>query len=176
MGADDVPALALEAINRANADGFTAMLGDVFEGSPWFARRAHRHGPFTSRAALIRAMTRVLEEASGEERLGLIRAHPDLAGKAARARDLEPDSTREQASAGLDSLSDADFTLFMDLNRRYREKFGFPFIIAVRDHTLDSIIEAFRRRLESNPQTEMAEALANVGRIVSLRIAERIGE
>ncbi|MDE0044570.1 MAG: 2-oxo-4-hydroxy-4-carboxy-5-ureidoimidazoline decarboxylase [bacterium] len=171
-----MPALTLEAINRADADGFTAVLGDVFESSPWFARRAHRHGPFTSTAALIRAMTRVLDEAADEEKLAFIRAHPDLAGKAARARDLEPDSTREQASAGLDRLSDADFTLFMDLNRRYREKFGFPFIIAVRDHTLDSIIEAFHRRLESDPQTEMAEALANIARIVSLRIRERIGK
>lgn len=121
-------------------------------------------------------MTRVLDEAGDEEKLAFIRAHPDLAGKAARARDLEPDSTREQANAGLDRLSDPDFILFMDLNRRYREKFGFPFIIAVRDHTLDSIIEAFRRRLGSDPQTEMAEALANIERIVSLRIAERVGE
>ena len=152
------------------------MLGDVFEGSPWFARRAHRHGPFSSRAALIRAMTRVFEEAPEEEQLAFIRAHPDLAGKAARARDLEPDSTREQASAGLDRLSETDFTLFMDLNRRYREKFGFPFIIAVRDHTLDGIIEAFQRRLGSDQQTERAEALANVGRIVSLRIAQKVGE
>ena len=171
-----MPALALETINRAGADGFESMLGDVFEGSPWFARRAHRHGPFASRAALIGAMTRVLEEASDEEKIAFIRAHPDLAGKAARARGLEPDSTREQASAGLDRLSQADFDLFMDLNRRYREKFGFPFIIAVRDHTLDGIIEAFRRRLGSDPRTEMAEALANIGRIVSLRIAERVGE
>ena len=171
-----MPALTLEAVNRATADGFTSMLGDVFEGSPWFARRAHRHGPFTSRAALIGAMTRVLEDASEEEKLAFIRAHPDLAGKAARARDLEPDSTREQASAGLDSLSEADFTTFMDLNRRYREKFGFPFIIAVRDHSLDGIIEAFRRRLGGDQKTEMAEALTNIGRIVSLRIAERVGE
>lgn len=166
----------LEEINRASAHAFTSMLGDVFEGSPWFARRAHLHGPFTSRAALIRAMTRVLEEAPEEEQLAFIRAHPDLAGKAARARDLEPDSTREQASAGLERLSETDFTLFMDLNRRYREKFGFPFIIAVRDHTLDGIIEAFQRRLGSDPQTERAEALANVERIVSLRIAQRVGE
>lgn len=171
-----MPALGLEVINQADADGFTAMLGDVFEGSPWFARRAHRHGPFTSHEALVRAMTRVLDEASDEEKLAFIRAHPDLAGKAARARDLEPDSTREQASAGLDRLSDTDFTLFMDLNRRYRKKFGFPFIIAVRNHTLDSIIEAFRRRLGSDPQTEMAEALTNIERIVSLRVAERIGK
>lgn len=120
-----MPALTLEVINRADADGFTAMLGDVFESSPWFARRAHRHGPFTSLSALIRAMTRVLDEASDEEKLAFIRGHPDLAGKATRARDLEPDSTRKQASAGLDRLSDADFTLFMDLNHRYREKMRF---------------------------------------------------
>ncbi len=170
-----MPALTLEAINRADAHGFTAMLGDVFESSPWFARRAHGHGPFTSPAALIGAMTQVLDEASDEEKLAFIRAHPDLAGKTARARDLEPDSTREQASAGLDRLSEADFTLFMDLNRRYREKFGFPFIIVVRDHTLGGIIEAFRRRLGSDMQTEMAEALTSIKRIVSLRIAERIG-
>ena len=124
----------------------------------------------------MRAMTGVLGEATDEEKLAFIRAHPDLAGKAARARDLEPDSTREQASAGLDSLSEADFTLFMDLNRRYREKFGFPFIIAVRDHTLDSIIEAFQRRLGSDSQTEITEALVNIGRIVSLRVAERVGD
>ncbi len=124
----------------------------------------------------MRAMTGVLGEATEEEKLAFIRAHPDLAGKAARARDLEPDSTREQASAGLDSLSEADFTLFMDLNRRYREKFGFPFIIAVRDHTLDSIIEAFQRRLGSDSQTEITEALVNIGRIVSLRVAERVGD
>ena len=167
--------LTLETINQADADTFTAMLGDVFEDSPWFARRAHRHGPYASPAALTDAMTQVLDEASDGEKLAFIRAHPDLAGKAATAGQLEPDSAREQASARLDRLSDGDFILFMDLNRRYREKFGFPFVIAVRDHTLDSIMEAFRRRLDSDMQTEMAEALTNIKRIVSLRMAERIG-
>ena len=117
------------------------------------------------------ALCRPFRAASDDERLGVLKAHPDLAGKLAAAKRLTADSTAEQASAGLDALTDRERTRFEALNFAYMEKFGFPFIIAVRDHHKSSILTAFERRLDNDHGTEFAEACRQVERIAYLRLA-----
>src|SRR5437867_1566029 len=129
----------LQAVNGMDAADFVKTLGWVFEGSPWVAERAVAARPFASVEALHGAMVRAVEHASRDEQLALIRAHPDLA---ARVR-LSASSTAEQAGAGLDRLSADEYARFQELNRRYLERFGFPFVIAVRHHTKASILDAF---------------------------------
>ena len=116
------------------------------------------------------ALCRVFRSAPEERRLEVLRAHPDLAGKLAAARKLTAESTAEQASAGLDALTDEERATFTDLNTRYGEKFGFPFIIAVKDHDKPAILEAFRRRLENGHEAEFAEACRQVERIAWHRL------
>ena len=117
-------------------------------------------------------MARVFRTASEEQRLGVLTAHPDLAGKLAAAKRLTEESTAEQASAGLDALTDDERSAFTDLNTRYTETFGFPFIIAVRDHTKASILSAFERRVSDDRDTEFAEACRQVERIAQLRLED----
>lgn len=168
--------VGLEHLNSGGADDFIAALGDVFEHSPWLVERAYGRRPFATREALIGALLDILSTASEEEKLALIRAHPDLAGKAARAGDLTDYSTREQSSAGLDRLSDDEYERFSRLNNAYKDRFGFPFIIAVLDHTRDSILSAFETRLNNSPTQEIDEAIRNIGRIVSLRVLNTVTE
>jgi 2-oxo-4-hydroxy-4-carboxy-5-ureidoimidazoline decarboxylase len=163
-------ALSLADVNRMSAEDFRRALGGVFEHSPWIAERAWRLRPFASVDALHAAMTRVVHEASREERLALLRAHPDLAGRAARAGDLTAASRAEQASAGLDRLTDAEYERFGRLNAAYRDAFGFPFIIAVRRHDKTAILAAFERRLGHTRDAEIDTALAEVADITRLRL------
>jgi OHCU decarboxylase len=114
----------------------------------------------------------VFRAASEEKRLGVLKAHPDLAGKLAAARRLTPESTSEQASAGLDALTDEERTAFTALNAAYTAKFGFPFIIAVRDHDKAGILAAFRRRADNSREDEFAEACRQVERIAELRLLD----
>lgn len=154
-------------------DDFTALFGGIFEHSEWVAERTFRRelGPANDTAVgLHAAMCQVFRAASEEERLGVLRAHPDLAGKLAAARQLTEASTEEQASAGLDALTDAERARFTALNDAYQAKFGFPFIIAVRDHTKAGILEAFQRRLDNDRATEFATACRQVERIAELRL------
>lgn len=158
-------------------EAFVAAYGGVFEHSPWIAERAHELelGPAHDTATgLWSALTRVFRSASDEERLGVLRAHPDLAGKLAQAKRLTAESTSEQASAGLDALTDDERAAFTALNEAYTAKFGFPFIIAVRDHTKDAILTAFRTRLDHSAETERATACAQVERIAQLRLADML--
>ncbi|MDG3040581.1 allantoinase PuuE [Roseicyclus marinus] len=157
---------------------FVAEFGGIFEHSPWIAERAHglELGPTHDTATGVHsALARVFRAASPAERLGVLTAHPDLAGKLAAAKRLTPDSTAEQASAGLDALTDAERAEFTELNSAYTAKFGFPFIIAVRDNTKASILDAFRRRLGQDRDTEFAEACRQVERIAELRLREKLG-
>ncbi len=154
---------------------FVARFGGVFEHSPWIAERAFgmEMGPAHDRPiGLHNVLTRVFRTASHEERLGVLRAHPDLAGKLAAARRLTIDSTAEQASAGLDALTDAERAQFSALNAAYVEIHGFPFIIAVRDHDKPGILAAFERRLDNDSKTEFAEACRQVERIARLRLED----
>jgi len=154
---------------------FVTAYGGIFEHSPWIAEGAHdlELGPAHDRAlGLHNALARVFRAASEDQRLGILRAHPDLAGKLAAAKRLTTESTAEQASAGLDALTDEERKMFSDLNARYTERFGFPFIIAVRDHTKASILAAFERRIAQDRDTEFAEACHQVERIAEFRLRD----
>ncbi|MFO7919603.1 MAG: allantoinase PuuE [Nioella sp.] len=157
---------------------FVAEFGAIFEHSPWIADRAFDLGlgPTHDTATGVHsALARVFRSATEEARLGVLKAHPDLAGKLASAKRLTADSTAEQASAGLDALTEAEHDRFTTLNDAYTEKFGFPFIIAVRDHDKASIMAAFERRLQNDRDSEFAEACRQVERIAALRLAEKLG-
>ncbi|WP_171100486.1 allantoinase PuuE [Ruegeria sp. HKCCD7255] len=154
---------------------FVERFGGVFEHSAWIAERAFELelGPAHDTAGgMHNALCRMFRSATEEERLGVLTAHPDLAGKLAQAKRLTQDSTAEQASAGLDALTDAERAQFTDLNQRYTARFGFPFIIAVRDHDKVSILQAFERRIEQDRETEFAEACRQVERIAEFRLRE----
>ena len=164
--------------SQMDRDVFVAAFGGIFEHSPWIADRAHglELGPAHDSALGVHsALARVFRAASHDERLGVLRAHPDLAGKLALAKRLTADSTAEQASVGLDALTDAERAAFTALNTAYTEKFGHPFIIAVRDNTKASILAAFRRRIDHDPATEFTEACKQVERIAFLRLQEKLG-
>src|SRR5215470_11475441 len=126
------PALTCAALNAMDREAFRAALGGIFEDSPWVAERAWDARPFANLAEVHAAMCAVVRRAPEAERLALLRAHPDLAGRAARARTMSAASIGEQAAAGLDRLDAAEFERFARLNATYRERFGFPFILAVR--------------------------------------------
>jgi 2-oxo-4-hydroxy-4-carboxy-5-ureidoimidazoline decarboxylase len=162
--------MTLGELNQLDREEFRDALGGVFEGSPWVAERAWAARPFTTVAALHAAMADVVRRASADERLALLRAHPDLAGKAARARALTVDSAAEQASAGLDRLNDADHERFARLNAAYRARFGFPFIIAVRRHDVAGILAAYETRLTRTVAEEIDAALDEVFTIARLRL------
>ncbi len=149
---------------------FVAALGGVFEHSPWIAERAYASRPFADTAALHAAMVDVVRGASRDEQLGLLRAHPELAGREAQAGTLTADSTSEQQSAGLDALTRAEMEQVGRLNRAYRERFDFPFIIAVRRHTKDGIFAEFERRLENDAESERLECLEQVYIITRIRL------
>ena len=156
---------------------FVERFGAVFEHSPWVADRAFdlELGPaHDSAAGLHNALCRAFRNASAEERLGVLAAHPDLAGKLAQAKRLTADSSREQASAGLDALTDAERAEFQQMNTAYVAKHGFPFIIAVRDNTKASILAAFQTRLANDRATEFATACAQVERIAALRLKDML--
>jgi urate oxidase len=154
-------------------DDFAQLYGNIFEHSEWVAERAFHGelGPANDTATgLHAAMCRVFRAADEEERLGVLQAHPDLAGKLAAARQLTDASTEEQTSAGLDALTDKERAQFIALNDSYQRKFGFPFIIAVRDNTKAQILKAFEHRLGNDRDTEFATACRQVERIAELRL------
>lgn len=169
------PHRRFERPSRMDRDTFVTRYGSIFEHSPWIAERAwHLElGPAHDTATgLHNALARMFRAASPDERLGVLRAHPDLAGKLARARRLTPESTAEQASAALDALTDAERERFEKLNVAYVARHGFPFIIAVRDHTKASILAAFEARIANDNPTEFATACAQVERIAELRLKD----
>jgi OHCU decarboxylase len=156
---------------------FTAKFGGIFEHSPWIAARAHalELGPAHDSAVGVHsALTRIFRSANRAERHGVLTAHPDLAGKLAAAKRLTPESTTEQASAALDMLTDAERNAFQRLNADYVAKHGFPFIIAVRDHTKDSILAGFQTRIGNDTETEFHTACAQVERIAEVRLKDML--
>ncbi|SHJ13500.1 OHCU decarboxylase [Palleronia salina] len=171
------PHTARKRPSLMSEEDFVATFGGIFEHSDWVARRAWRlelGAAHDSAAGLASALARAFRAASHDERLGVLRAHPDLAGKLAAAKRLTADSTSEQASAGLDALTDAERARFTELNDAYTAKHGFPFIIAVRDHDKAGILAAFERRVENDTGTEFAEACRQVERIAELRLREAL--
>jgi 2-oxo-4-hydroxy-4-carboxy-5-ureidoimidazoline decarboxylase len=164
----------LGELNRMGSADFAAAIGDTFELAPWVAESAAAKRPFTTVTALHQAMMGALRAAPRERQLEFLRGHPDLAGKAARAGALTDDSRREQASVGLDSLSDEEFARFHRLNDAYTAKFGFPFMICVRRHSRDSILRQFECRLGNDAANEFAAALQEVFYITRLRVAGKV--
>lgn len=163
--------------SRLTAEEFVARFGGVFEHSDWIARRAFAEelGPANDTAiGLHAALTAVFRTASEAKRLGVLNAHPDLAGKLAQAKRLTESSTSEQTSAGLNALTDAERARFTDLNSRYVKTFGFPFIIAVRGLAKNDILAAFERRIGNDRQTEFDTACRQVERIALLRLTDML--
>jgi 2-oxo-4-hydroxy-4-carboxy-5-ureidoimidazoline decarboxylase len=168
------PPLSLKLLNSMNQTGFTTALGFAFELSPWVVERAWSERPFASVEAMHEAMMAVLEAATTADKLALIRAHPELASKAAIAKELTAESNAEQASAGLDRLTPEEFARFHDLNAAYRERFGFPFIICVRLNDKASILAAMHARLSNDEAAEIAEAITQIGLISKLRLLDAV--
>lgn len=158
---------------------FISLFGGVFEHSPFIAERAYDAGgvpePLTA-STVHAALTKEFRAASHNERLGVLRAHPDLAGKLAIAGGLTEDSRKEQAGAGLDRLSPQEHARFTELNAAYVEKNGFPFIIAVKGLTMDDILHAFEARIDHNAEDEFATATAQVEKIALLRLSAILPE
>lgn len=166
----------LTELNALPETDFIAALGGIFEHSPWVAEGAVAGRPYVDVAALHAAMCEVVANAGEPAQLALIRAHPELAGKAAIAGELTASSASEQRGAGLDQCSPAEYTELLDLNAAYRERFGFPFILAVRGHTRASVIAALRTRLTHERGEEVATCLAQIERIALLRLCDLIAE
>ncbi|WP_431287538.1 2-oxo-4-hydroxy-4-carboxy-5-ureidoimidazoline decarboxylase [Roseateles chitinivorans] len=177
------PSLSLDQLNVADEDAFVALLDGIYEHSPWIARRAfalRSAGGFASLAALKHAMATVVREAALDEQLGLIRAHPELAGKAMVAKALTAESTNEQNKAGLTNCTPDEFARLQQLNADYNTRFGWPFILAVRGPRGDGlsrqqIIDTFARRLNGHPDIERAECLRNIHRIAEIRLNDKFG-
>jgi len=170
----------LASLNTLDADAFAAALHGIYEHSPWIAERAAQRRPFATLAALKRALQETVDSAAEAERLGLLRAHPELAGKAAIAGELTAESTGEQAASGLNLCSPDEYARLHALNAEYNEKFGFPFILAVkgptgRGLTRSVIIDTFARRLKNTRPDEFAEALRQVHRIAEIRLNALLG-
>lgn len=162
----------LEALNRATVDGFVEAVGPVYEHSPHFARRAAARRPFASAQEVRQALKHEVESAPDHEKLALIKAHPDLVGRAV----LTVESQGEQAAAGLTDLSPEEAARFGEYNAAYRGKFGFPFIICARLNKKDAILEAFPRRLRHDPETEKQAALEEIHKIAALRLHDILWE
>jgi len=153
---------------------FIAAYGGVYEASPWVAKAVAADAgedALDELDAMQAAMREAVDAAGREKQLALIRAHPELAGRAAIAGEMTEDSQTEQKGAGLDQCSPEEFAEFNTLNTRYNEKFAFPFIIAVKGHTRQTILEAFRRRIENDAKTEFETALEQIHRIAAIRLA-----
>lgn len=160
----------IERLNLADEAAFVAELGPLYEHSPSIAAAAFQGRPFADRDGLHGVMQRIVRDAPHDRQLALIRAHPDLAGRLARAGTLASRSASEQNTLGVDRLSDADHAHFDRLNGAYRQRFGMPFIIAVRAQTLASVIAAFETRLGHELEDEIDVALGEIGRIARFRL------
>ena len=174
--AQENPPMSLNRPSEMDRDTFVAEFGGIFEHSPWIADGAFdlELGPTHDTAQGVHQMlARIFRSADADKRLGVLTAHPDLAGKLAEAKRLTAESTAEQASVGLDSLTDDERATLTAMNTEYTSKFGFPFIIAVRDNTKASIMDAFKRRISNDRDTEFTEACRQVERIAELRLLEK---
>ncbi|HEX8279818.1 MAG TPA: 2-oxo-4-hydroxy-4-carboxy-5-ureidoimidazoline decarboxylase [Chthoniobacterales bacterium] len=164
--------LKLAELNRLDANEFTRVIGPVFEHSPIFAERTSAERPFASREALHAALCAAVTRASDDEKLALIRAHPDLVGRAT----LTEESQGEQASAGLTDLTPGELAQFCEYNARYRERFGFPFVICARLNKKQAILHAFPQRLRNSPEEEMETAVNEIFKIAELRLRDIVTE
>jgi beta-ureidopropionase / N-carbamoyl-L-amino-acid hydrolase len=172
--------LTLEQLNAATPAEFTALLDGTYEHSPWIAERAAASRPFHTLAQLKLALVQVVRDCSRDAQLKLIRAHPELAGKAMVAKTLTAESTNEQGKAGLTDCTPQEFAHIQQLNADYNARFGFPFILAVRGPRgsglpKSEIIATFERRLQHHPEYELAESLRNIHRVAEIRLDDKFG-
>jgi 2-oxo-4-hydroxy-4-carboxy-5-ureidoimidazoline decarboxylase len=163
---------SLERLNRMSQEEFVEALGAVFEETPAIAHRAYHQRPFASVIELHQQMVAVVNQMSRAEQLALICAHPDLGSKTKMAEA----SVQEQAGIGLDRLTAPEFERFQILNSAYKAKFGFPFIIAVKNQTKDSILEAFDRRLNNTTEIEITQSLIEIAQIAFFRLLDLIDQ
>jgi 2-oxo-4-hydroxy-4-carboxy-5-ureidoimidazoline decarboxylase len=170
--------VTIDDVNTLDRDAFVARFGSLFEGSPWIAAEAWSSRPFASRGGLHQALCAVVENAPAEQQIALIQAHPDLVGSAALSGTLGRHSTAEQAAAGLDPdrLSAAEVATFSELNRAYRERFGFPFVICARENKKVGILAGFATRLQHSRGEEIAVALGEIAKICHYRLIEAMPE
>ena len=166
--------LSVGDLNRMTVSDFTARFGDVAEHSPWVAERAAGARPFADQEAVVAAFAAALRGAARDEQLAVLRAHPDLAGRAAVIDALTETSRREQAGAGLDRLTPEEFERFTALNAAYKERFGIPFIFAVKGATAAMILAAFEERRANGRELELKNATDNVCRIMRFRIEDQV--
>lgn len=164
----------LNQLNTMATDAFVAALGGIFEHSPWVAQAAADKRPYDSVDALHKTMSAAVENAGETRQLALINAHPELAGKAAVRGELTAESTREQSGAGLGQCTQEEFDKLQTLNRSYREKFGFPFILAVRGYDRHGIIANFESRVNHTRDEELRASLDQIYRIARFRLDELI--
>ncbi len=169
------PGLDLDAVNALGRSDFVAALGSTFEHSPWVAEGAWAARPFESLDALHGAMIGVVRSAPRATQIAFLRGHPELAGKEAEAGTMTTESVGEQASAGLNALSREEVGELRQLNARYQERHGFPFIVAVRRYTKAEIFEQLRTRWARDTDSELNEALAQIGTITRLRVQAKVG-
>jgi 2-oxo-4-hydroxy-4-carboxy-5-ureidoimidazoline decarboxylase len=166
--------ISSDELQQLEHDRFVELFGGVFEHAPWVADEAFDARPFHTIEALHEAMVDAMRRAPRERQLALIRAHPDLAGRAAIAGELSAASSAEQVGAGLDQCTPAEFERFQKLNDRYKEKFRFPFVLAVKGRTRAEILAAFEQRLDNPPEAEFDEALNQIARIARFRLEDLI--
>ncbi|TWG79209.1 2-oxo-4-hydroxy-4-carboxy-5-ureidoimidazoline decarboxylase [Cupriavidus gilardii J11] len=166
--------ITLAELNALPANEFIRILGGIYEHSPWVAEQAAAARPFASRDALAHAMQAAVDGAGEAAQLKLVRAHPELAGKAAVRGELTAESTREQSGAGLDQCSAEEFERLQSLNARYNEKFGFPFILAVRGYDRAGIIAEFARRIDNTPAQELQTCINQIHRIARFRLDDLV--
>ncbi|MBP0622096.1 2-oxo-4-hydroxy-4-carboxy-5-ureidoimidazoline decarboxylase [Cupriavidus consociatus] len=164
----------LAQLNTMPVAEFVQVLGGIYEHSPWFAEAAATQRPFADAAALAQALRSAVDEAGEAAQLKLVRAHPELAGKAAVRGELTAESTREQSGAGLDLCTPQEFDRLQALNAAYNQKFGFPFILAVRGYDRHGIIAEFARRVENSPQEELQTCINQIHRIAQFRLDDLV--
>jgi len=164
----------LAELNSFSCTDFIRLIGPVFEHSPWIAEATWAKRPFASIDGLHRALCQTVQAAGVEKQLALIRAHPDLVGRLALAGALTNESTKEQASAGLDQLTTEEIAMFQSNNAAYQQKFGFPFVICARLNKKDAILAGFRARLGNSTEQEIKTALEEIGKITYLRLQDII--
>ncbi len=168
------PKTPLKRLNQMNAHGFVRTIGHVFEHSPWIAEQTFKLHPFPGVAELHEKLCQTVKTASDEQKLALIRAHPDLVGR--MAQPLTPESQSEQAAAGLSRLTDDEREAFHAYNEAYRDQFGFPFVICARENKKDAILAAFPRRLQHTREREIDVAVDEICKIAHLRLLDAVSE
>jgi 2-oxo-4-hydroxy-4-carboxy-5-ureidoimidazoline decarboxylase len=167
----------IDQINALSPEAFQEALGGIYEHSPWVAREAYANGPFNSRVELEKRFRDVVDAASQDQRTGILRAHPQLSGQAARRGKLTAESTQEQSRLSLNALTGPDLEYMIDINRRFMDKFGFPGIVAVRLHdSIESVIAELEQRANNNLAEETRDAIGQVHHIARFRLHDLVKE